>query len=412
MPTIMKTILRRVGQEKGQAIVLFVGIFTIIAVVGAIVIDFGVWYSERRGAQTDSDLVSLAGAFELFDSASTFADVDAATQISAVDNGIDPVADLQNLSVWSLEFPDGFEADPDYCHNPANHDPNGRLNAVVLDVNHDSRSFFAEIFGLAAPDIGAHACARAGSLRSTTGLRPWTVSMYNTPCFDWIDDGDGVKEVDEDRFIPQFGEDCIFRLESPSSQVGSIRLGDDPGDDCNETGGGAAKYRENIVEGSDAVCEIGELIDTEPGLNVGPTLTALAELLAGEGECDTENGNLDGIDQFDESFEGTSGIVGPDAIFAARDCATPRGIHIIVLAEFEGTGFDTQPIEGFAAFFLTQCEATDNDGNIIEIREKCDFTGSLGSSFQIRGFFMRTVELEGAIGAFDEFGTNVIRLAE
>ena len=405
-------IVRRLRGQRGQTLIFFAGMFTVIAIVGAIVVDFGIWFSERRGAQTDSDLISLAGAYELLDQNSTFADVDSATQLSALDNGIDPVGDLQNLAVRSLEFPDGYETDPEYCHNPANHDPDGRLNTVVLDVNHDSRAFFAEFFGLTAPDIGAHACARAGSLRSTTGLRPWTVSMYNTPCFDWIDDGDGIKEADEDQFIPQFGEDCVFRLESPSSQVGSVRLGDDPGDLCNETGGGAAKYRENIIEGSDAVCEIGEMIDTEPGLNVGPTLAALAILLAGEGECDAQNGNLDGIDQFDESFEATSGIVGPDATFAERDCTTPRALHIIVLAEFDGTGFDTQPIEGFAAFFLTQCEAADSDGNIIEIREKCDFTGGLGSSFQIRGFFMRSVELEGDIGDFDEFGTNVIRLAE
>jgi hypothetical protein len=236
--------------------------------------------------------------------------------------------------------------------------------------------------------------------------------MFNTPCFDWFDDGDGVKEADDDQFLPQFGEDCIFRLESPSSQVGSVRLGDDPGDVCNEVGGGANKYKENIIEGSDAVCTIGDVIATEPGLNVGPSLQALEILLAGEGECDSLNGDLDGIDQFDESFEAT-GDIGPDAVFASRDCTTPRALHIIVLTEFDGTGFDTRPIEGFAAFFLTQCEELDKDGIIIDIRPKCDFAGGgAGSSFQIRGFFMRTVELEGDIGDFDEFGTNAIRLTE
>lgn len=390
-------IRERLKSERGQMVLMFAGIFTIMALLAAIVIDFGVWFSERRGAQTDADLVSLAGAYELLDDASTFSDVDGATQDLALANGLDPVDDLHNLEVKSLAFPDdGSDTDSDFCHEAQ--DTGGRLNAVVLDVDHESRALFASVFGVGAPDIGAHACARAGSLRSAEKNRPWAVPIFQSECFDGG--------------IPQFGQDCIFRLERPSSQVGSIRLGDDPGDPCNEPGGGASKYEENIIEGSDAVCTIGDMIDTEPGLNVGPTLSALFVLLSSEGECDLQNGNLDGIDQFDESFQATSGAVGPDATFAARDCSTPRAIHIVIVDEFSGAGMQTLTIRGFAAFFLQQCEELDGSGAIIEISEQCDLTPGGSSSFQIRGFFLRTVELEGDIGDFDEFGTNAIRLAE
>ncbi len=410
---IMSSIRRKLAAERGQAIIMFMGLATVIAIIATITIDFGLWFSERRGAQKDSDLVALAGAYELLDDTSTFGDVDGATQDSALANDLDPADDLHNLEVKSLAFPDAFETDSGYCHEAP--DTGGRLNAVVLDVDHDSTALFATVFGLAAPDIGAHACARAGSLRSAEGLRPLTVSMFNSECFTWIDDGDGVKEADDDQFVPLFGDDCLFRLESPSSQVGSVSLGDDEGDPCSEHGGGADAFRENIVEGSDAVCQIGDSVTTESGLNVGPTLFALAELLAGEGDCDALNGDGDGIDQFDESFAPTSAVPGPDVTFTARGgCTTPRAIHIIIVDEFSGVGSDTRPILGFAAFFLQQCEPLDHDGNIIipEIRPKCDFTGSGGSSFQIRGFFMNILELEGDVGDFDEFGTNVIRLVE
>ena len=394
-------IVRRLGEQRGQVLIFFVGIFTVVAIVGAIVIDFGVWFSERRGAQTDSDLISLAGAYELLTSGSTYADVDIATQQSAVANGIDPVGDLQNLAVRSLEFPDGYETDPDYCHTAA--DTGGRLNAVVLDVEHDSRAFFAGIFGLGPPDIGAHACARAGSLISTSGLRPWSVPRFTSDCFEW-DEGTG-------EFVPQFGQECIFRTDNPS-QVGSIRLGPDEDDECSGPGtGGASVYRENIVEGSPAICEIGEMIDTEPGLNTGPTKDALAELLANEGECDALNSaSPDGIDDFDESLVSVSGIIlGPTATFAPAGCETPRVLSIVIVDEFDGTGFDSVPIRGFATFFLVACDVLDHDGNVIEISRKCDFAGV---DFQIRGFFMSYLLLEGEIGAFDEFGTTVIRLAE
>ena len=399
-------IIRRLREQRGQTLIFFVGAFTVIAIVGAIVIDFGVWFSERRGAQTDSDLISLAGAYELLTNGSAYAEVDIATQQSAVANGVDPVEDLQNLAVRSLEFPDGYETDPDYCHTAT--DTGGRLNAVVLDVEHDSRAFFAGILGLGSPDIGAHACARAGSLRSTSGLMPWAVPLFTSDCFDWNDDGDGVKETDE--FVPLFGEECIFRIDNPS-QVGSIRLGPDEGDDCSGPGGaGANIYRENIREGSPAICEIDGMIDTEPGLQPNPTKQALADLLATEGECDALNSAApDGIDDFEESFAPNSDIIGPDTTFVTKDCETPRGLSIVIVDEFDGLGFDSVPIRGFAGFFLVACDVLDNDGNVIEISRKCDFAGP---SFQIRGFFMSIVLLEGEIGAFNQFGTTVIRLAE
>lgn len=394
-------IVRRLRGQRGQTLIFFAGIFTVIAIVGAIVVDFGIWFSERRGAQTDSDLISLAGAYELLTNGSAYAEVDVATQQSAVANGIDPVGDLQNLAVRSLEFPDGYETDPDYCHTAT--ETGGRLNAVVLDVEHDSRALFAGIFGVASPDIGAHACARAGSLISTSGLRPWSVPRFTSDCFEW-DEGAG-------KFVPQFGQVCIFRIDNPS-QVGAIRLGPDDGDDCSGPGsGGANVYRENIREGSPAICEIGELIDTEPGLEPNPTKVALANLLANEGECDALNSaSPDGIDDFDESLVSASDmILGPTATFAPAACETPRVLSIVIVDEFDGTGFDSVPIVGFATFFLVACDVLDRDGNVIEISRKCDFAGV---EFQIRGFFMRYLFLEGDIGAFDEFGTNVIRLAE
>ena len=397
-------IVRRLRGQRGQTLIFFAGMFTVIAIVGAIVVDFGIWFSERRGAQTDSDLISLAGAYELLTNGSAYAEVDVATQQSAVANGIDPVGDLQNLAVRSLEFPDGYETDPDYCHTAT--DTGGRLNAVVLDVTHDSRALFADIFGVGSPDIGAHACARAGSLRSTSGLLPWSVPRFTSECFEW----------NGETFVPQFGQECIFRIDN-SSQVGAIRLGPDEGDDCSGPGsGGANVYRENIREGSPAVCEIGEMIDTEPGLEPNPTKMALADLLANEGECDALNSvslnqaSPDGLDDFVESFVPASDLIlGPEATFVAAGCETPRTISIVIVDEFDGTGFDSVPIVGFASFFLEACETLDHDGNVISVHRDCVFSGV---NFQIRGFFMSTLTLIGDIGAFDEFGTNVIRLAE
>src|SRR3990172_5917562 len=60
--------------EGGQALILAVFLMTVVFVIGAIVVDVGLWVSERRGAQTDADFVALAGAWELLDPASDATD--------------------------------------------------------------------------------------------------------------------------------------------------------------------------------------------------------------------------------------------------------------------------------------------------------------------------------------------------
>ena len=51
--------------ERGQAIILFVGLFSVILVISAIVVDVGLWLAERRSAQRVADLAAAAGAVDL-----------------------------------------------------------------------------------------------------------------------------------------------------------------------------------------------------------------------------------------------------------------------------------------------------------------------------------------------------------
>jgi hypothetical protein len=384
--------LRTLASEHGQALILFVGIFTIIAIAAAITIDFGLWFSERRGAQKDADLVALAGAYELLDAAAAYADVATATDASATGNGLDPTDDVHNLEVRSLEFPDGFEQDDSYCHDAE--DTGARLNAVVLDVDHESRSLFAGLFGIAAPDIGAHACARAGSLYSGTGLKPWAISLHHPDCF-----ADGA---------PQFGEDCYFRIDNVPL-TGAVRLGTDEGDPC-DSGSGANDYENNIVNGSGAVCAVGDLIRSETGNITAKTWDGVRDMIAGEGACDALNGNGDGIDQFDEAFSSAIGEPGPDEVFTPRNCVTPRAITIVVVEDAPTGPSNYQPIAGFAAFYVIRCETT-GTGTVKEY-EDCNIPNNERSSARLYGRFMRVLEYEGDIGDFDPFGTNVIRLVE
>ncbi|HEY8766157.1 MAG TPA: pilus assembly protein TadG-related protein, partial [Dehalococcoidia bacterium] len=65
---------RRLSEEHGQSLLLLVLAITVMFVIGAIVVDVGLWLSERRGSQTQADFSALAGAYELLNPAASSSD--------------------------------------------------------------------------------------------------------------------------------------------------------------------------------------------------------------------------------------------------------------------------------------------------------------------------------------------------
>ena len=381
---------------------------------GAIVIDYGDIAVERRDQQKSADLMALAGVQDLPDNT---VQADQFAREWGIRNGVDP-SEIVNLILDNTCWNDHPADDPD------------QIDSITVDISRPANLFLASEFGIAF-DVGAHAKACVGSLREADGLRPWSLSILNSPCFEFI--GGGTQPDDPDnplQYQPRYGDECTIRLESPSSQVGSIRLGDEPGEECNESGGGAAKYVENIVEGSGATCELGEVIDTEPGLQVGPTLTAIENLLATEGACDEEHGlllgTLNGYDQLPEAFTSTppSATPGPDVLFAPRDCGppwdddpstpdTPRFVTIVLIDEFDSpNGFGSEPIIAFAGFFIDRCEVVDSDGFVTAAYPVCDVPNGDQSNVQIVGTFIQHMKLGGPGGPLNPFGVRIYALVE
>ena len=173
-------------------------------VLAAVAVDASLWQSERRGAQKDADLASLAGAYELFDqSAGEGTTIDTAQAV------VDQYQDINDES-GNAEIIDDDDIEDvivdKTCFNSA------ILDSVTVNVAHESQTFFSSIFGLdIAPDIGAHARACMGSLISTTGLRPYGIESQPV-C---LDDGTCEPSVDSQCFelqdgimVPRFGEWC------------------------------------------------------------------------------------------------------------------------------------------------------------------------------------------------------------
>lgn len=409
--------------ELGQALILFVGLITVIFVIAAIAVDFGIWLSERRGAQKDGDAVSLAGAYELlaqdFVNAANndFGAIETAAENAAIDwgdrNGL-PAGDIHNLEVASTS-----------CLGPS-----AVLDSVSVDAEHHSRALFASIFGLGAPQIGAHARACLGSIISAEGLLPVGVQVegFDSDCWDDVD-GDGFED-------PLYGAECTLSFgggDFTSGEGGALNLYNDGSLNCsgNNTGGGRT-YRDELSSGgSDTTCYVlpeGETCDTFPsgcvwpqtGNLVGQERQGYSDLISSEGACDALYGDNDGIDDFDEVVDVVAGGPGPSSttVYSEKDCEpnvadiqnSPRLVSLIIIDQFTAQGNPPKPILAFAGFYIKQCE---NDNDPPDVSEVCDFQaiGNPGHVI-VRGRFVNFVVTNGMVGGISKWSPKRIILKE
>jgi hypothetical protein len=132
--------IRRDPPERGQVLILWILVFTVILVMGAIVVDVGLWLTERRRAQLAADFAALAAASELRNSASA-------------------------AEARGLEFAarNGFENVPNEVEVDVNTPYNGDPDMVEVTIKQGSPMLFAGIFDAGAFDIGARSVGRLGS---------------------------------------------------------------------------------------------------------------------------------------------------------------------------------------------------------------------------------------------------------
>ena len=415
------------GVERGQTLlVVALMVVPVSFVMGLVVVDAGVWTSERRGAQKDADLAALAGAYELLvddqdESAARQAAYDYAMENSEAGNTAPLDKDATDKSAANSIVVDDTCFDSD------------TLDSVVVNLNHESRLFFADAVGVQiTPDIGAHARACMGSPIEGEGIFPLGVQVtgFDTECFEPDPDDPTGPE------LPIFGQFCRLAFagdELSSGEGGFLRLYNDGGDTCsnNNTGGGQQLGEEIEQGGAFTTCYVappGTTSDDCDGpppstwvtsyVNYcvwpktqtfnNPTQDSFTDLIATEGECDDEFGNGDGIDDWLEVVEPVNGDPNPDpgsTTFARRDCDSPRLVNLVIIEQFDVNGNSPRPILAFASFYIEACEV---DGE--QFRD-CDVQGGQIGQASLYGFFMNILNI-GTIGAANEYGQRTIALVE
>ena len=399
--------------ERGQMLMMFaLLVVPITFILGAVAVDASVWQSERRGAQKDADLSALAGALELaFEQDQQNAE---SAAINAADTN-DEVGSAPGITAGSDDGAANTVVVDDACF-PGN--TTLPLNAVTVNLDHDSQTFFSIIFGLdVAPDIGAHARACVGSLTNPEGLRPYAVDIETSPCFEQAPN-------DPDFEQPLFGAECVFDWGAQGSpggaQRGLLDLETTAGP-CSVNGGGANDVRDNIVDGAKGSCY------TNPGSscptplttcvlgksgNVSAVQAAVQTLIADADDCDT-NGN--GRDDFEESLEllgGGSAPPSPNNVYTPVTCSdgkpSERIITIIAVDSLE-KNTDPWPIRYFLNIFIAGCRDS-RDGPDAPLDPDC--TVQNGNTRYYGIVFKSYLVEAGDITAPNDSGIRVVVLDE
>lgn len=408
--------------ERGQAFILMVLAMTVIFVVGVVAVDVGLWLSEKRGAQSDSDFSALAGAQAyLNDITDTSAAFDDAVEW-AIDNGVDP-ATIEGSPSSSCARPMScIDVGIGNCRGDGS---DAAMPWVQSNVRHESVPLFISIFGVGDPDIGAVARACVGSPTGLTGLSPFGIQTNVVPsngppesgdqCFDQdihadpVDsDNDGVVddgcplsdclELDPDdptRSRPVYGGVCIMKMSGPggvTGQRGQLTLGDVS---CSGTNNNLLRH--NFHYGSQGFCSLGQEVNTGTG-TVNGLVQGLEDRLNDEGKCDDLFGDGDDFDNFEEVFGLPGGggpvVPSPDIVFSENACSVttgvdipaesphvhtflPRALHLILIDQLEPNA-QTATITGFAGFYPVGC-FRDNDAQAVKAAIEADLAdfGSL-----------------------------------
>jgi hypothetical protein len=353
-------IVTRLNEQRSQTLVIFAAAFAIITIAGFIVVDFGLWFSERRGAQTDADLPALAGARECMLQLATGASRD------PYNDGILPWFNNNNGGNAELVA----ARTSTQCFDPTTGGacgPHSPFCCVDVVVKHTSRTMFSGLplfhhaFDDVAGNIGAHARACAGAANNPGGYLP-VFSATNGPCF----------MTDEQ--TPNLGGICPIKFDSSGTpETGLLDLLN--GGACSQWSG-SASIQDNMENGTGGMCLISdtpdggsqscdpadsgsvkdgpwyECVAAKGGNNAGPAMKGLNDRLTKPNDCGS-------------NFDDVITEVAP-GVYEPKDCdssepgvqPSPRLVTIFVLKEAPSTtgGNDKgEPIVGFAGFYIEGC---------------------------------------------------------
>ena len=339
---ILRKLIDSCRGQRGQVMVMGVGVLIMSLGVIMISVDVGWWLRDKRDAQNDADAIALAAVQEIGDPAK---------RTAAVAAGLD-WADFNGVDSSELGTPDCLDGVLDsnfnFCFIDQNSD--GTDDMVRVKVSRPSNSFIADALGVGSPTLNPSAAA-ATVYVSGACVMPWGIVGDNSQEMYGLDDGA--------LYVFQATDDFAGDGSSPGN-FGALRM----------YGNGANIYRDAIegnCEPRQGACTTDPMVfvdgtlvgcETEPGGMPGPTVLGLNTRFPDSpspGACDavTIAEALDRVDPGSSTY------------------CPERLVPVAIINEFPPSGAGDIVVYGIANFYLAGWAGPPATCFIVDGVEKC-----------------------------------------
>ncbi len=310
------TPLKRLGRERGQAIVVFTILLGVIGGFAALAVDLGAYTADRRDLQNAADAIALAAAQELPDESAA---EDVALEWAA-NNDIE--ADWVDLTFTQQSPPS---------------EPNPKVH---VEITRDHEFAFARLIGIESTDVSAAAASIRTSPAGGDGVIPLSVTEEALNGIPWA--AEVTLKYDSNDIL--------------EGNTGPIRIDGSGTGNCQTSHSycdGVKFGAENTVCAAgydDTYCSGPSVVDTQPGNVVGGTREAINYRMDNtDSQCDT----------FEEVFEDDPTTSEPGAYrfdplcnpFISGSYASQRVVIIPVIEELCNGACEVTIVD-FALFFI------------------------------------------------------------
>jgi len=302
-------IVDRLRDERGISLVM--ASFLIVVLVGmvALTVDIGRLYLTRQFLVNSCDAAALAGGLELPDEAKATSEAS-------------ECANANGMGQHQVSFPaDGMTEDG--------------ATKIRVDGQKTVNYMFARVLGFHSRPVGAYAVVlRTGPVGWVSDrVVPWGIPWF---C------ADGVTQYDYNNgilYTIKIGSQSDLASDLPERIGGNfypLALG----------GTGGDVYRHDVKWGFDGTVTVGDMVDTEPGVMVGPTNQA--------------------VERDDDSLF-TRALNEPwtNDTWDEYDYGNPRIVIVPIIDTVSGGRTDVE-IMGFATFWVESCSGHEVTGYFID----------------------------------------------
>ena len=339
--TILRKLIDNIRCQRGQVVVVAVGVMALSLGAIMISVDAGWWLRDKRDAQNDADAIALAAAQELPDRTAA----ELRGEDWAVANDVDPSTEMAPPDCAD-DVPHVLQGN--FCFIDQNSD--GDADKVRVKVSRPSNSFIAEALGVTSPTLNPPAAA--SKLYGVAAcILPWGILAGEDPPppedFYGLDPTNLYTFQDDNADIP--------------GNYGSVSIYGTGGDVYKESIRTPGCLDEDDIKNNacttDAVVGEEETLDDcppKPGKMGNPTDQALDQryqgVLATPGICDP-------VDYLDAQGKANESPCNERAVPLAIIDAFPNGskpitIYGIAIFYIAGWSFPADPDKGFVWGYL------------------------------------------------------------